>query len=58
MDAARVTQALLELGLTIQLSAASRRLRDHGERRQDALYGCCETFAEALARAAWRWVLN
>ena len=56
MDAARVTQVLLELGLTIHsaIRHGSYVVKVTGGKTPSV--GVGETFLEALLRASWRWI--
>jgi hypothetical protein len=55
VDAARVTQALLELGLTIHSAMRQGWFVVKVTGGKTAATGVGETFVEALQRASWRW---
>jgi hypothetical protein len=54
-SAARVTQTLLERGLTIQSRPALGGYVVHVTGGKTPATGVGETFYEALAHASWRW---
>ena len=55
MDAARVTQTLLVLGLTIRSAMRQGCYVVKVTGGKTAAIGIGETFLEALQRASWRW---
>ena len=55
MNAARVTQVLLELGLTIHSAVRHGRLVVKVTGGKTPAVGVGATVLEALQRASWRW---